>query len=382
MKSVTIVGASLAGLSSARALRDEGFDGHITMVGDEIHRPYDRPPLSKQFLEGVEDGLPLETPDDESLELEWRLGVAAASLNRVSRSILLTDGSEISSDAVVVATGASAIGIPSILTGIHVLRTVDDARALREELAPGARVVVVGAGFIGSEVASTATGLGCLVTVVEASSSPLERVFGVHIGGLVASWHGRGGASLITGTGVSGFIGSSGRVSAVELNDGRAIPADVVVVGIGSRPNTDWLAGSGVEVAGGVVTDRRGLTSVPGVVAVGDCAAVRDPVTGSTVRDEHWTAAATRPLVAMKALLGPSEDTFGGVPYVWSDQYRSRIQFAGHQSSDCVADIVEGDPETGPFVAVYTRAGAPVAVLAVSSPRSFGKWRRQLVGRA
>lgn len=380
MRSVTVVGASLAGLASARALREEGFDGSITMVGDEIHRPYDRPPLSKQFLEGVEDALPLETPDDAALDLEWRLGVGATSMDPSSRSILLADGTAVTSDAVVIATGASAIRLPGTLRGVHVLRTVDDARALRDELAPGTRVVVVGAGFIGSEIASTAVGLGCKVTVVEASATPLERVFGVHIGGLVAAWHGRGGATLIAGAGVSGFESVSDRVTGIQLNDGRSIPADVVVVGIGSRPNIGWLAGSGIELAGGVVTDTCGSTSIPGVVAVGDCAAVRDPATGALVRDEHWTAAATRPAVAMKALLGTSTDTFGRVSYVWSDQYRSRIQFAGHQSAECVADIVEGDPEAGPFVAVYSRAGAPVAVLAVSSPRSFGKWRRQLVG--
>ena len=381
MRSVTIVGASLAGLSSARALREQGFDGRITMIGDEIHRPYDRPPLSKQFLKGIDDGMALETEEDSALELDYRLGNAAVGLDPSGRAVLLADGTEVLSDAVVVATGASAIRLAGSADGVHVLRSLDDALALRAELTPGARVVVVGAGFIGSEVASTAVELGCDVTVVEASASPLERVFGTQIGALVAAWHNRGGAHLITGVTVSGFATSSGRVTAVELRDGRLLPADVVVVGVGSRPNTRWLDGSGIELSGGVVTDKRGVTSIPGVVAVGDCAAVRDPTTGGTIRDEHWTAAATRPSVAMKALLGSGVETFSGVPYVWSDQYQSRIQFAGHHGLDCSADIVEGDPELGPFVAVYRRDRHPVAELAVSSPRSFGKWRRQLVAR-
>ncbi|MDJ0394392.1 FAD-dependent oxidoreductase [Rhodococcus sp. G-MC3] len=379
MKSVTVVGASLAGLSSARALREQGFDGTITLVGDEIHRPYDRPPLSKSFLKGIDDGLSLETSDDEALDLQWRLGVRATGLS--AGEVLLADGSCVRSDAVVIATGASAIRLFDDTAGVHVLRSLDDALALRQELVPGARVAVIGAGFIGSEVASTAVELGCSVTVLEASPAPLERVFGAHIGSLVAAWHGRGGATLMTGAPVSGLTSLGSRVTAVEFADGTTVPADVVVVGIGSRPNIEWLAGSGIALAGGVVTDRRGLSSIPGVVAVGDCAAVRDPSTGITVRDEHWTAAATRPTVAMKSLLsgGESVEVFTGVPYVWSDQYQSRIQFAGHQGPECLSDIVEGDPTVGPFVAVYRRAGQPVAVLAVSSPRAFGKWRRQLV---
>lgn len=382
MRSVTIVGASLAGLSSARALREQGFDGHITIIGDEIHRPYDRPPLSKGFLKGIDDGVALETEDDAALEIDLRLGVAAVGLDTTGRAVLLADGTDVRSDAVVVATGASAIRLPESPEGVHVLRSLDDAVSLRAELVGGAQVVVVGAGFIGSEVASTAIELGCTVTVVEASASPLERVFGAQIGALVAGWHGRGGASLITGVGVCGFAQASGRVTGVQLADGRTLAADVVVVGVGSRPNTQWLAGSGIELEGGVVTDRRGLTSIPSVVAVGDCAAVRHPSSGLIVREEHWTAAATRPAVAMNALVGSGNETFTGLPYVWSDQYQSRIQFAGHRDPDCITDIVEGDPSAGPFVAVYRLGDDPVAVLAVSSPRSFGKWRRQLVTRA
>lgn len=377
MKSVTVVGASLSGLAAARALREQGFDGVITLVGDETHLPYDRPPLSKKFLTGDESGLAL---DCENLEIDWLLGTSAVGLR--DTTVLLGDR-ELCADAVVLATGASAVWLPGTrgVTGIHVLRTLDDAVALRSALLPGARVTVVGAGFIGSEVASTAVELGCSVTVVEASPTPLSRVFGAHVGSLVAGWHTAGGASLLTGTPVESFVVESGRVRAVRLADERVIESDVVVIGVGSVPNIGWLAASGLEISGGVVTDRRGATTNPAVVAVGDCAAVRDPLTGTVVRDEHWTSAATRPAIAIETLLsgGESTSTYTGLPYVWSDQYNARIQFAGHHSDGCVADIIEGDPTSGPFVALYRRGEDPVAVLAVSSPRAFGKWRRQLV---
>src|SRR5690606_4447220 len=171
MRSVVIVGASLAGLSSARALREQGFDGRISIVGDEVHRPYDRPPLSKEFLAGADERLTLETPDDAALEIDWRLGSAAVAMDCRHRSITLACGEELVADGVVVATGASAIALPGTrgIAGIHVLRSLDDARALRDELAGGTRVAIVGAGFLGSEIASTAVGLGAEVTLIEAA---------------------------------------------------------------------------------------------------------------------------------------------------------------------------------------------------------------------
>ncbi|MGV0906693.1 NAD(P)/FAD-dependent oxidoreductase [Mycobacterium novum] len=384
MRSITVVGASLGGLASARALREQGFDGRIHIVGDEVHRPYDRPPLSKQFLSGSNESIALETGHDAALDIEWHLGSAAVALDCTRRSVTMASGQELVSDAVVLATGASALSLPGArgVAGVHTLRTLDDALALRESLVPGVRVVIVGAGFVGSEVASTAVEIGAEVSVIESTNAPLQRVLGAHVGRIVAGLHDRGGAKLLTGAAVRGFVTSAGRVTGVELHDGRIIGADVVLLGIGSQPNVGWLVGSGVEVADGVVTDRRGATSVPSVVAVGDCSTVRDPLTGLLTRDEHWTAAANRPAVAMKTLLsgGTSTETFSTVPYVWSDQYRTRIQFAGEQGPDCRIEIVEGDPTAGPLVAVYRRSGSPVAVLALSSPRSFGQWRRQLCG--
>ncbi|MDV6232055.1 NAD(P)/FAD-dependent oxidoreductase [Rhodococcus cercidiphylli] len=377
MKSVTVVGASLAGVAAARALRDQGFDGRITMIGDEVHQPYDRPPLSKAFLLGDESAVPLDVDD---LDLDWRLGCAATGLSGTTVS---TVSGDVTADAVVIATGASAIRLPGTIgvDGIHVLRSLDDALALRSSLVPGVRVTVVGAGFIGSEVASTALRLGASVTVVEASKTPLARVFGGELGSLIAGWHRNAGATLLTGVSVAGFVVEAGRVRAVELADGSTIESDVVVLGVGSVPNVDWLDGAELEICGGVVTDQRGITSNPAVLAVGDCAAVRDAA-GVIRRDEHWTSAATRPAVAVEALLTGGSTRFTGLPYVWSDQYAARIQFAGHHGPHCVAEIVEGDPATGPFVALYRHDNHPVAVLAVSSPRSFGKWRRQVVDTA
>ncbi|MDZ7918296.1 MAG: FAD-dependent oxidoreductase [Rhodococcus sp. (in: high G+C Gram-positive bacteria)] len=374
MKSVTVVGASLAGVCAARALRDQGFDGRITMIGDEVHLPYDRPPLSKSFLLGDESGLPL---DVAGLDVEWMLGCAATGLSGTTVS---TTSGEVIADAVVIATGAAACRLPGTegVDGIHVLRSLDDARSLRASLVPGARVTVVGAGFIGSEVASTALRLGASVTVIEASNTPLARVFGSELGSLIAGWHRNAGATLRTGVAVAGFDVDSGRVRAVRLTDGTVVESDVVVLGVGSVPNVGWLEGAGLEICGGVVTDQRGVTANPSVIAVGDCAAVRDAA-GAIRRDEHWTSAATRPAIAVEALLTGGSTGFSGRPYVWSDQYDARIQFAGHHDVDCIAEIVEGDPATGPFVALYRLGKHPVAVLAVSSPRSFGKWRRQLV---
>ncbi|OZF49436.1 FAD-dependent oxidoreductase [Rhodococcus sp. 14-1411-2a] len=374
---MTVVGASLAGVAAARALRDQGFDGRITMIGDEVYRPYDRPPLSKAFLLGDESAVPLDVDD---LDVHWQLGCAATGLSGTTVS---TVSGDVTSDAVVIATGASAIRLPGTIgvDGIHVLRSLDDALALRSSLVPGVRVTVVGAGFIGSEVASTAVGLGASVTVVEASKAPLARVFGSELGSLIAGWHRNAGAALLTGVSVAGFVVEAGRVRAVELADGTTIESDVVVLGVGSVPNVGWLDGSELEICGGVVTDQRGITSNPAVLAVGDCAAVRDAA-GVIRRDEHWTSAATRPAVAVEALLTGGSKRFTGLPYVWSDQYAARIQFAGHHEPHCVAEIVEGDPATGPFVALYRQDNHPVAVLAVSSPRSFGKWRRQVVDTA
>ncbi|MFR9728013.1 NAD(P)/FAD-dependent oxidoreductase [Saccharopolyspora sp. MS10] len=386
MRSVTVVGASLAGLTAVRALRERGFAGRIAVVGDEQHAPYDRPPLSKEFLAGSssEDDLALGEPTDSELEADWYLGRAATALDTADRAVVLEDGERIPSDGVVLATGARARALSDpVPEGVHTLRTLDDARALRKELVPGARLVVIGAGFIGAEIASTAVGLGVEVDVVEVAPVPLQRALGPELGEVCGRLHERHGVRLHLGTGIDELAGDP-RVTAVRLTDGRELPADVVVVGIGARPNVEWLADSGVQLDNGVRTDSAGRTGVPGVVAVGDCANSFRDYTAEPLRMEHWTNALQQPAAAVAALLGQehSAPAHHAVPYFWSDQYGHRIQFAGHRTPDCTVQVEEGDLESGDFLALYVdRAGSPVGVLGVDRARSFGRWRRQLAKR-
>ncbi|MEX5717282.1 NAD(P)/FAD-dependent oxidoreductase [Geodermatophilus maliterrae] len=378
---VAVVGASLAGLSAARALRDQSYDGRVVIIGDEAHAPYDRPPLSKDFLAGTAslDDIALCAPDDEDLGLEWRLGTTAVGVDHLSRSVLLDDGSEIRADGVVLATGARARRLPGSdgLDGVHVLRSVDDAISLREDLAAAERLVVIGAGFIGAEVASTARALGLDVTVVETQPVPLAGPLGADMGAVCAGLHADHGTRLLTGTGVAGLLGT-GRVEAVELTDGTRLPADVVVVGIGATPNIEWLAHSGVALGNGVLTDARGATNIPGVVAVGDCAAAWSASAARHVRTEHWTSALEQPATAVATLLGAGEPVPTPVPYFWSDQYGARIQFAGSRREGDVVRVVEGSCADRSFLVVYERHGAPAAVLGMNQPRLFTRWRRQL----
>ncbi|MEJ3659194.1 FAD-dependent oxidoreductase [Actinomycetes bacterium KLBMP 9759] len=383
MRAITVVGASLAGLTATRALRDQGFDGRIVVVGDERHAPYDRPPLSKEFLAGGHsvDDLALTTPEDSELAAEWRLGRRAVALDAAERAVVLDDGARIVADAVVLATGARARSLPgAVPAGVHVLRTLDDAVALRSELVPGARLVVVGAGFIGSEIASTAAAMGLEVDVVASGSVPLERALGVEMGLVCGGLHTAAGVRLHTACEAAGVVGSP-RVTAVRLTDGRELPADVVVVGIGAIPNVEWLAGSGVALDDGVVTDATGATSRPSVVAVGDCANAHRGYTGGALRLEHWTNAVQQPIGAVAALLGRAHTPapHHEVPYFWSDQYGHRIQFAGHRTPDCRVEVVEGDPAAPDLLALYLDpSGSPVAVLGIDRARSFGRMRRKL----
>jgi NADPH-dependent 2,4-dienoyl-CoA reductase/sulfur reductase-like enzyme len=378
---VAVVGASLAGLSAARALRNESYDGRIVVIGNEVHLPYDRPPLSKDFLAGTAslDDIALSTSDDEDLGLEWRLGTTAVGLDRTDRSVLLRDGSEIRADGVVLATGARARLLPGSegLEGVHVLRSLDDAISLREDLTAAERLVVIGAGFIGAEVASTARKLGLEVTVVETQPVPLAGPLGAEMGSVCAELHADHGTRLLTGTGVAGLVGT-GKVEAVELADGTRLPADVVVVGIGATPNIEWLADSGVALGNGVLTDARGATNIPGVVAVGDCAAAWSASAERHVRIEHWTNALDQPATAVATLLGGGDPAPTPVPYFWSDQYGARIQFAGSRRESDVARVVEGSCADRSFLVVYERDGETVAVLGMNQPRLFTRWRRQL----
>jgi 3-phenylpropionate/trans-cinnamate dioxygenase ferredoxin reductase subunit len=381
---IAIVGASLAAVAAARALRRQSFAGEIIGIGAEPHQPYDRPPLSKAFLTGdcAEPDLAL-TDADEDLDVRWRLGTPAARLAPRSRSVVLADGEDIRVDGIIVATGARARRLPHTqgLTNVHTLRTLDDARALRDDLRRAERLVVVGAGFIGAEVASSARSLGLDVTVVEALPTPLAGPLGAEMGAVCARLHGDHGVRLLTGATVERLVGDGTRVEAVDLADGTRLAADVVLAGIGARPNVEWLAGSGIAIDGGVVTDASCATNLPGVVATGDCAVSFSPHAGRHVRSEHWTHAFEQPATAAATLLAggsrvPADRP--AVPYFWSDQYGVRIQFAGHREAGDAVRVVEGDPEQRSFLAVYERDGHPVAVLGMNQPKLFTRWRRQL----
>ncbi|WP_282089017.1 NAD(P)/FAD-dependent oxidoreductase [Streptomyces tendae] len=391
MRTVTVVGASLSGLYAARELRAQGFDGRLVIVGDEPHRPYDRPPLSKEYLTGRadEDRLALTDAEESAdLDAEWLLGVRARGLDARGRTVVLDGGRTVSTDGIVVATGASARrlsadhpsgGSPS---GVHTLRTLDDARALRADLARGPRrVVVVGGGFIGAETASSCAALGHEVTVVEAAALPLVPQLGPEMAAVCAALHRRGGVGLVTGASVAALHGRAA-VTAVALTDGRTLPADVVIVGIGATPNTAWLAGSALVLNDGVRCDDGCVTSLPQVVAVGDVARV-----GGT-RAEHWSCAARQPRAAVANLLaGRTVESARSVPYFWSDQYGTRLRFAGrHRAGDTVrvveGGVIDGAPGEDGLLARYERDGRTTAVLAVDRPRSFTRVRRELAHEA
>jgi NADPH-dependent 2,4-dienoyl-CoA reductase/sulfur reductase-like enzyme len=310
---VIVVGASLAGHATGRALRRLGYDGELVFVGAEAHRPYDRPPLSKEYLAGDEVDLSLEAGD---LDAEWLLGRPAVAFDAATRTVTLADRS-LTGDAVVLATGGFARPFGAART----LRTLDDARALRDAFATARSVVIVGAGFIGAEVASTARTRGLDVTVVEALPTPLAGPLGVTMGAAVAAVHADHGTRLICGVGVDRVL-----EDAVHLADGTVHQADVVVAGIGSRPAVGWLHGSGLTVDEhlGVQCDATGGTGVPGVVAVGDCSAWFDRTLNRHLRVEHWTNAGEQARIAAARLLG-QEPPAARPAYFWSDQYGLRI---------------------------------------------------------
>lgn len=379
MTSIVVVGASLAGLRAAEELRRAGFDGTLTVVGDEPHRPYDRPPLSKQVLAGTwdVDRIPLTVAGDEGLDglaVDWREGVRAMRLDVGARLVALEDGDELAYDGLVIATGAKPRTLPrGGLAGIHTLRTLDDCLEIRAALdATPRRVVVVGAGFIGAEVAATCRGRGLDVTLVEALDVPLERAIGRDIGALTAEIHRDHGVDVRLGVGVDRFAGR-GRVERVHLVDGSEIDADVVVVGVGVVPNTGWLDGSGLQIDDGVVCDATCLAA-PGVVAAGDVARWPSPRFGRALRVEHWDNAIAMGEHAARRLLGETGG-YDPVPWFWSDQYDRKIQLAGIAAGADEMQVVDGSLEERRFAAIYRRDDRIVGVLAMNRPRQVVAYR-------
>jgi 3-phenylpropionate/trans-cinnamate dioxygenase ferredoxin reductase subunit len=383
LDSVTIVGASLAGLHAALTLRKEGFEGRVTVIGDEPHEPYDRPPLSKQVLSGEWDSDRIALPAaSEDLGLDWRLGRRALGLSVTDRVLTLDRDERVPFDGLVLATGARPRRLPGTegLGGLHVLRTLDDCVGLRRDLDAGPqRVVVVGAGFIGAEVAATCRGRGLEVTLLEAAPAPLERGLGREMGLVVAGLHREHGVDVRLGVGVEGFDGGA-RVGGVRLSDGSRIEAEVVVVGIGVEPVTDWLEGSGLTLDDGVVCDASCLAA-PGIVAAGDVARWPSGRFGRSVRLEHWENAVQQGEAAARRLLHGRVEAvpYDPVPWFWSDQYDRKIQLAGSSVPHDEVDVVIGSTDDYRFVALYGHRGRTVAVLGMNRPRHVMQLRRHVV---
>ncbi len=390
---IVIVGASLAGMRAAEEIRHLGHAGRVVIVGDEVHPPYDRPPLSKQFLSGTWDveRIHHHTPDKlDSFGLELLLGHRAESLDTETRTVTCGDGSELHYDGLIVATGARPRKLPGTedMAHVHVLRTLDDCLGIRSDLeaaGAGARVVVIGAGFIGSEVAATCHGLDARVTVVEALPTPLGRVLGEQMGAACARLHLAHQVEVRAGVGVERLSnGSGGHTSlVVQLADGSRLEADLVVVGIGVVPATEWLEDSGVTLDNGVVCSDS-LFAADRVVAAGDLSRWTPPTLGEQIRVEHWTNAAEGGAAAARNLMIGSRAAapYDPVPFFWSDQYETKIQVIGLPGPDDEVVVVDGSVEEGKLVALYRRGDRLRAVLAFSRARQLMSYRPLLAAGA
>jgi 3-phenylpropionate/trans-cinnamate dioxygenase ferredoxin reductase component len=379
---IVIVGASLAGLRAAQAIRQAGHDGPVAVVGAEAHRPYTRPPLSKELLAGEHeaDDCALACAD---LDVQWRLGVHACGLDAQGHELTIDDGEMLAYERLLIATGSRARPWPDAsvdLEGLHTLRSLDDAIALRAALAAQPRLAVVGAGFIGCEVAASARKLGIDVTMIDVAHQPMPAL-GAELGAHCAELHRSHGVDLRLGTGVDRFEGA-GRLEAIRLDDGSRVEADLAVIALGAVPNTDWLAGSGLQLEPGVVCDAtlraRGADDV---FCAGDVAAWPHPMAeGDLVRIEHWTNAAEQGAAAGRNLLASAEDrvAYDAVPYFWSDQYDVKIQAVGLMARADRTEVLERAADGSRFVAAGVRDGRVVAAVAFNAARRLAFYRRRL----
>jgi 3-phenylpropionate/trans-cinnamate dioxygenase ferredoxin reductase subunit len=376
-RGVVIAGGGLAAQRAVETLRRNGFVHAIRVITAEPTAPYDRPPLSKGYLAGAvgDDALRFR-PDAWYREQDVDLitSAPAAALDVARREVTLASGERLRFGHLLIATG----GVPRALPGtesfdnVHVLRTVEDARRLRDALTPGSRLTVIGAGFIGMEVAATAARLGVDVTIIEAAQAPLAGILGPGLGGWFAELHRQEGIAVNVGARITGLRGAHS-IEAIELEDGRRVECDAVVVGIGMAPATSWLRDSGLD-EGGIPVDAAGRTRIPGIYAAGDACRPHDSRTGRLLRSEHWEAAARQGAAAARAILGLTPAP-PAIPSFWSDQHDLRIQYVGHaHGSDAIA--IDGDPDARDFTATYTRGGVPVAALLVGRPHALAQTRR------
>jgi NADPH-dependent 2,4-dienoyl-CoA reductase/sulfur reductase-like enzyme len=374
---LVIVGGGLAAQRCAETLRSRGFAAPVTIVCGEPERPYDRPPLSKGLLSGEieEDAVRYREPgwyEDNAIRLLF--GRRAVGLDPAARRVELDDGSGLDYERLLIATGSSPrkLGALERFSNVLALRTIADLRSLRDELGAGARLVVVGAGFIGQELAATARGLGVEVTIVEMLSAPLVGLLGERLGAWFAELHRSAGVDVRLGSSVVAGHGN-GRVEELELDCGERLEVDAVVVGIGVAPATGWLAGSGLD-ADGIATDSGGRTAIPGIYAAGDVSRTFDPRVGAHLRGEHWDGASREGVAVARAILG-DEPGLPPLPSFWSDQYGVRIQYVGYAAGADRAEI-DGNLADRDFAVTYSRDGRPVAALAVGRPRQLIALRR------
>ncbi|MEU8972124.1 FAD-dependent oxidoreductase [Streptomyces monashensis] len=384
--SVLVVGASAAGLATAESLRRKGYQGALTVLGDEPHLPYDRPPLSKQVLSGAwrPEQTQLRGRDVlDALDAEFVLGDPAVALDAATRAVTTASGWTRRADAVVLATGIRPRPFPGAedLRGVHVLRTLEDAVALRGELAAAASVVVVGDGVLGSEIAATARGLGGAVTLVGPQAAPMANQLGRQVAELLGRTHAEHGVRLLLGAAVDGLTEHQGRVHGVRLDTGEVLTADVVVVAIGSVPVTDWLEESGLVLDNGVVCDSRCRASAEGIYAVGDVARWHHEGLGAMVRLENRTNATEQAGAVAANILG-EDRPYTPIPYFWTDQFNARIQVHGTLAADADVEIVEGSENDRRFVALYRKGGRPTGVLGWNMPKQTRLHRQALVDAA
>ncbi|MDQ0760055.1 NAD(P)/FAD-dependent oxidoreductase [Streptomyces canus] len=369
---VVVVGAGMAGVQTAVALREQGFKGTVTVIGAEPHQPYDRPPLSKAVLLGKAEGSAFDV-DFEALGIELLLGREALGV-RPEAHELDTEAGPVPYDALVLATGAEPIRLPGAegVPGVHLLRTLDDAERLRPVLARQHDIVVVGAGWIGAEFATAAREAGCAVTVVEAADRPLAGALPAEVAAPMTSWYADAGAVLRTHARVERV-----EPGAVVLDDGSRVAAGAVVVGIGARPATAWLAGSGIELGAHreVVADDRLRTSVPDVYAVGDCASFPSGRYGERLLVHHWDNALQGPRTVAADILGETRTVYDPVPYFWSEQFGRFVQYAGHHAS-ADTTLWRGEPSGPAWTVCWLRENRLVALLAVGRPRDLAQGRR------